>query len=287
MGDDTDGATGLTTADYTAAFQAARAAVKARVRLVTPKLAADWLTRNPRNRPLSEKFATRYAAEMKVGRWEMNGQPVVLDTDGNLIDGQHRLRAVVLTGMAVPMLVVEGVHPGTFQTIDQGRKRSLAQYLQLDGEHRANTLAGSLAWLNALTDGCGQPRPSSRRTTIADLYAVLAAHPEIRQSVAYVRPLAARGLFEPSPFSAVHYLTARAHGVKFAQEFFDKLFTGVGLAKNDPVYNLREQIHRPGPRRLSPVHKLALTIKAVNATAANRPLRFLKWSEAEDFPQIV
>lgn len=112
---------------YRQAFAAARRTVRSKLRLVTPEQAERWLaTANRKNRPLSPVFAGRYAADMKGGRWAVNGQGVVFDTDGHLIDGQHRLKAVVLSGTAVPLLVVSGVPAGVFDTLDQGRRRCLS-----------------------------------------------------------------------------------------------------------------------------------------------------------------
>jgi hypothetical protein len=92
---------------------------------ITPEIAADWLeNRNlGKNRKLSLRTAGRYAKAMSDGRWMVTHQGIAFDSDGFLIDGQHRLRAVVLAGMSVEMFVAVGFDSGTFAILDIARRR--------------------------------------------------------------------------------------------------------------------------------------------------------------------
>jgi hypothetical protein len=58
---------------------------------VTPAQAQEWLGVNEANRPLRRSSVARMAADMAAGFWnQANPQPLIFDTTGALIDGQHR-----------------------------------------------------------------------------------------------------------------------------------------------------------------------------------------------------
>lgn len=111
---------------------------------VTPDKARKWLALNAETqRNVSRGRAESYARDMEAGRWRVNGETIVFDADGRLIDGQHRLHAVVIADVPVNMLVVRGVEPSSSRTIDQGYNRSLNTVLGTSGE--TATTARSLA----------------------------------------------------------------------------------------------------------------------------------------------
>ena len=73
---------------------------------VTPELAQSWLDVGKSDRPVSKYRVQKLAAQMKAGRWRMNHNGIAFAKDGTLLDGLHRLLAVVHSGMTVPMIVV-------------------------------------------------------------------------------------------------------------------------------------------------------------------------------------
>lgn len=76
---------------------------------VTPELARVWLRANTRNRNTRERAVTEYARDMVAGHWNLNGEAIKFAYDGSLLDGQHRLRAVIEADATVQMLVVVGL----------------------------------------------------------------------------------------------------------------------------------------------------------------------------------
>lgn len=125
--------------------------VIARVVLVTPEKAKELLKRNRNNRSISDPRVRQYAEDMTAGKWQMNGQAVVTDINGDLKDGQHRLMAVVRSGVSVPMLLVEGVDENVV-TFDRGRVRSALDIIRFAGYDRivCNTQTVGCAKLDRL-----------------------------------------------------------------------------------------------------------------------------------------
>ena len=66
--------------------------------MVTPELAAEWLTHNTHNRGLKPIAIKRFAEDMTTGDWQWNGESIRFAADGTLLDGQNRLHAIVDSG---------------------------------------------------------------------------------------------------------------------------------------------------------------------------------------------
>jgi len=114
---------------------------------VTPELAEKWLATQDRNRVLSRVTILSYRRDMLDNRWNFTGEPIQFDASGHLINGQHRLTALsLLDGLvdSVPFLVVRGLTPDAQLSMDQGRRRSSGQQLQLTGFKNANAVASGI-----------------------------------------------------------------------------------------------------------------------------------------------
>lgn len=157
----------------------------------TPEMAQQWLEhKNTRNRPLGKGDIRKYCLAMLAGEWELNCETIVLDEKGKLVNGQHRLAAVVLAGetdsdVRVPILVALGVKSKSFDTFDQGRARSLADVLSVNQEDNANDLAAALRllWLR-LSSAKIAGGKAFRSATAVDL---LNEHKGLQDSVAFFR----------------------------------------------------------------------------------------------------
>lgn len=155
----------------------------------TPTMAQEWLEhKNTRNRPLGKGDIRKYCLAMLSGEWELNGESLVLDDKGRLVNGQHRLAAIVLAGesdtdITVPVLVILGVKSKAFDTFDQGRSRSLSDVLSVNNEENANTLAAALRllWLR-LSSAKVAGGKAFRSATAVNL---LEEHKTLQDSVAF------------------------------------------------------------------------------------------------------
>lgn len=113
--------------------------MKTKVVLITPEIAARWLSNNSGNRRITPSRVSALASEMSSGRWILTGQAVQLDSTGRLIDGQHRLSAVVQSGVSVQMLVANGVDRSAQVVIDTGKTRSFSDVLTMNGIGNSDT----------------------------------------------------------------------------------------------------------------------------------------------------
>ena len=101
--------------------------------LIGPELAEDMLTRNTHNRPVRPKHVAELAHDMRLGRWRDTHQGIAFDGHGRLADGQHRLLAVVMAGVAVKMLVTTMVSDEAMGVIDTMKPRTTPDAIALSG----------------------------------------------------------------------------------------------------------------------------------------------------------
>ena len=102
--------------------------LKTQVEKITPEVAANYLKFNTNNyRKMKRSRVLKYAEEMKAGRWLTNGEAIHFDEDGTLVNGQHRLAAIVYSGVTVEMLVVRNIKKTESGIYDDGANRTIVE----------------------------------------------------------------------------------------------------------------------------------------------------------------
>lgn len=114
------------------------------VEKITPAKALEYLKMNVNNyRKLSKAKVAIYAKDMSEGRWVLNGETIVFAENGILLDGQHRLAAVIQSGKTVEMTVVRGIN-NNVNLFDVGMSRTTGQLVKAEGyDVNSSTLAAA------------------------------------------------------------------------------------------------------------------------------------------------
>ncbi len=112
---------------------------------INPDLARYWLTLSDGNRSFRGNAIVRYAEDMKAGRWALTGDPIGFNTQGVLIQGHHRLRACVLSGVSFRSAVAIGLPDDAFMVMDSGVNRTPGDTLGLALSSRNATRIAALA----------------------------------------------------------------------------------------------------------------------------------------------
>lgn len=265
-----------------------------KVQTVTPQEAAMWLdTKNHRNRPISEMTVERYTQEIKAGRWRLNGDAIRFGVSKNLIDGQHRLKAIVAANKSIETVVMYGVEDDTFDTIDDGNKRSLADVLAIKKEYKPALLSAGVRFLWEYATGQIETR-DLRKGQIATkplLEKTLDKHPGLRQSTKFYSMIKARpgGLLVPAGKAiGLHYLFSLVDETK-ADKFFDILQSGVGLQEGHPILALRARLISGSKEASSNLTNTAIYFYVVttwNSYASDQPMRRLAFVQDSPLPEI-
>ena len=263
--------------------------VTATVMTVTPSLSKDLLELNTRNRKFSTYTEKIYALQMKEGTWVLNGETIKIDWEGNLLDGQHRLTACLETGVPFETILVTGLDPSVFKSIDRGKKRSPSDNLSLLGEEDATVLGAALSHQWKYDQGRFFIRGTGANPEINHLLDTLDTNPGIRDAV--VRSKKLHILAPPSLLTFLNY-QFRQRDDELSKTFLSGLGEGLGLEAGSPVYLLRERLlkNRLEAKAKLPLREIAaLIIKAWNFMVMGRTVTRLTWQSGrrEGFPEIL
>lgn len=117
----------------------------AKIQFVDSRIAQEIMAKNTNNfRKIDSRRVQQYARQMKNGQWQNNGEPIQIYTDGTLANGQHRLAAIIKSGVAIPLVIIDGIQKNV-TTFDVGSKRSLQQIASARGISISTQRAGAIA----------------------------------------------------------------------------------------------------------------------------------------------
>ena len=103
---------------------------------------------NPNRKP-SRVVVSKYASDMLNGDWKKTGQTLQFSSEGMLMDGQHRLLAVVETGIPQSFIMVYGLDKSAFDVIDNGKSRTYADVAGIKGYRDPIILTALARWMIA------------------------------------------------------------------------------------------------------------------------------------------
>lgn len=275
-------------------------AMNAEVRLITPAIAEAFLNTMKHNRKLSTRNVTNLAEQMKTGLWKYDESPIRFNEEGNLIDGQHRMWALIEAEYSAEFLVLTGIEQAAMATMDTGKRRSFSDILSLeDGDipQITSVAAATQAAYRWENGGRGSGLTAGGGTTSVPNAVLLEFFRDNRQRLIDVTRLAnsatkrVRGLSQST--LALAYWVLEGIDAADAVYFFDHLASGVGLNEGSPILALRGYLERATQgadlRAKLPLDLgLALVIKAWNAYREGSPIRVMTYrrggSNPEAFP---
>lgn len=258
---------------------------------VNAQLAQKWLDTNEGNRKVSQNRVISYAEAMTDGQWQENGETIKFDPEGNLIDGQHRLEAVVLADVTVRMDVAENVPPESLTTIDTGRARSVSDYLGMQGHSYAGTRSRVASMLVRMEKDAWT---SVIRVTADQALGVLRKYPELEDEETDLFSQAHRIWLETrlnNTAALIAMIITRRLKPRLSEDFEEGVLSGANLEEHDPRLALRRFAHaeylrkRHGGPRQQLRHYIAY-LKAWNAFVLKRPIQILRVTDTETPPKL-
>lgn len=226
--------------------------MKAEIKTITPTLAVELLSRNETNRPIRKYVVEAYAKEMKAGTWNLTGQGITVGSNGQLLDGQHRLCAIIEADVSIPMLVVTDAD--VVATYDAGLRRSLHDQVRLQFSDKNGYWYDSngLSIVRTILNLNKFNKASSKRMSIstAEIIEFLDKHePELET----IRPLLMGGSSQSSKILRRSIIPATLWMMKKANsDVTDELITHIitvlksGISTEDydaPIIALRNKLY--------------------------------------------
>jgi hypothetical protein len=212
---------------------------------------------------------------MKRGEWGLGWDGIAFDVDGRLLNGQHRLAAVALSGVAQPFVIARGWPKNSAECNDHGKKRTLSEILQMreraglpqprrrDQVHLVLHAPRDVPGAEGRADGLRAARPLGPARAGATATGGCSTRSDARGL------LSDKGKRSPMPITpgtALLYLLSHVEPTD-ADTFFVRLADGTELAEGDPILVLRNQLMRARLKgnRVGQHVKAAWTILAWNA----------------------
>jgi len=236
---------------------------------ITPEIAKRWLEdpNNPKNRPYKPTRARKFAEAMRRGEWSANGEAIMRNSSGGLLNGQHRLNAVVISGRVIPMAVAEGLDNKAFDTIDQGYKRTVGDAFSVHGESNAKHLSTAVRWASLIQKQMGlRFNPGRGALTNPQALDFVRKYPDIRDCLKFTMQHELWPILSYGVSAGLLWHCRKKHRAT-ADWFFSAIGSGAGLKVGDSPLSLRKRLIREraldGERMNTDVKGL-LTLKAWN-----------------------
>lgn len=207
---------------------------------ITPEQAQKYLVCNTNNRNMRPSHVERLSNDILNNRWTVNGASIVFNSDGTLLDGQHRLAAIVKAGVPVDMLIVRGVSTTAMPTIDANVSRSAADAINLLGFKNATKVATAARMLlNLKANEIG----SNRRRSNTEILEFVTKHPMLPECATVVEDTA--DVMPQSVIVSWYYMAFYLSGERaLADTAHAVLATGIPAYHGDPIHVFRERVIR-------------------------------------------
>lgn len=249
---------------------------------ISPSMAQAWLDRGGLNRIPTQGRIRKYANSIRRGEWRLTGDSIKLDTEGKVIDGRHRLLAIVETGMPIRSLVVRGIEAEVFPVLDGGKSRTPGDVMGIAGYKNRVAIASAARGL-ILIDASGRLDPPGRREYEAllshtALLKYVQEHPEVEEGVLLANRLKGSGLSGGGGLLGGLFALLLRVDAQQAEAFADALASGADLAADSPILRFRNRLisDQRVPNTLEfREHLTALGIKAWNLWRAGETTRSL------------
>lgn len=265
------------------------------VQTITPETALEWLTVNENNRSLKIAHAASLARDIVAGRWHLNGAPIRFVNgeppapSWQLVDGQHRLTAIMDSGVSVESAVVvfDGLTKesatNTVRTMDAAvAPRTTAEILQYQNIKNATVVAAAVGFVERYHRGAsatGGVHFKHSPTEVADL--VTDKYDGLIDSAALANNSKLTGLSRGG-LAAFHYLASQVDE-QLAADATKYLMSGLGQDfKTDAFALFREKVinNRTATKRTKiPGWELVcMLFKAWELERRGEPVRIIKLS---------
>lgn len=266
--------------------------IKLSIEEITANSAKLILTRNKANRPINEENVNFISHAMKQSKFKFTGEPIIIAKNGDLMNGQHRLESIVLTGKSQWFVMVRNVDNEAFKYMDIGKVRSAGDILSIQNIINPNSMASIARFVLAFQRGqfarvAGNWSNKRMKISNADISEfVIKRENTLKESREY--GFAKENLLlSGNLLSALHFIFKGIDN-DAACEFCKKLADGKELEAKDPIAVLRTELKRDvqSIRKMENLEKVALICKAWNLWGQGRKIDVLKFDPIKDeFPK--
>ncbi len=264
---------------------------------ITPKIAEDFLNHNTCNRPLIQTTVDDYVQQMKKGKWRLNGEPIIFSKTNVILDGQHRLWAVVESGVTIKCDVRYGIEDDTFPTMNTGRGRQASDVLAISGIENYTHIAAMVKFIINFKNGHIDQATRSYskgfdKITNEMVREFAEKHNKSLQESRVYGYKNNDKIVKQTQLASLHYIFKKLKDAENdANEFCGRVGDGVSLSKDSPMYVLRKILRADNENKKNKMtsnHRVALICKAWNLyRKGSKSTRLTVDTIKEGFPKPI
>lgn len=263
--------------------------------LVTPKMAKEILENNPKNRNVNHVRIHQYAREMQLGNWlEDTGELIKISVTGKLIDGQHRLYAVIKANISVNFHIATGLSDNVFKAIDTGKPRSASDIFKISGIKNSANVSSIIQLYNTMYNNKISNKKNSSFNVLRP-QELLDAYYEQAQYWQDIHLFGDRmyhkfqKIWLKTEISVFTAIFDNVSAIK-SREFIRQICEGINVSNNGIIL-LRNHLisdKMSNKTKMTSVHRRALIIKCWNAFYSGKEMKVLRYTqELESYPDII
>jgi len=247
------------------------------------------LNGNINNRSIKSDCIKRYSNDMASGNWrEDTGELIKVSKTNRLLDGQHRLMAVIESGVKVNFHICYGLEDDVFDVIDTGKGRSGGDALHILGVKNATNLAAMIQVFNRLINGKSLVRGGAmtRKASNKEIVSMYLSNKAKFEKAIIEAERWHRGVSKVMPMSEIggFYLYLCTVSESAAFEFFTQLCIGDRIT-NKTILLLRRRITDnkvSKTHKMTPDVKLGLMLKAWNYFRRGVEVKMLQYNDGDE-----
>lgn len=244
-------------------------------------------------RSIRETHIHRLAEDMRLGRYRLSPDAITICM-GKLANGQHRLTAVMRSGLPQKFVVMQTDDPALYEVLDCGKGRTVGDVLSIQNGHpvihNRNCVAAVARMIiqydkQVITMSGGSAAISKiGRLDVIDF--VRANQDELQDVVDFAFPLYKKTrLLNVTVAGSILIIGGRVDPVR-TRAFVQSIYTGE--TPGSAAWLLRERMIKDvaAKSKLPSSYKLALGLKALRAFLDGAKLGVLKIASGEEFPRL-
>ncbi len=271
--------------------------LKTTIELITPDRARQLLTLNLKNRPLVKSNLKGLTDIIKTGKWMLNGDAIRISRDNVLIDGQHRLQAIIDTGIPCESLVVYGLGSEVFKTIDIGAARTMSHTLAVSGAKNNVLAAACIPHISRYKAGGVPVYGCGGKPSVVAKHEGMIFYELNKELIDFAASFITKKTKLKSWLSPSYAVFLAAIFAEIDKDgcidFLSRLENG-DFPRESPLFVLREKLINSTIKKNIEIKKhflAAYTIKTWNAVRSGNNIKILRWTtegdSKEDFPRAI
>lgn len=259
--------------------------------LVTPEMAKMYLGENINNRKIKQHRVQKYSYDILTNNWKENtGETIKISKTGRLLDGQHRLLAIIKANKPLLLDFAFDLDEQIFDVLDTGLNRSSADVFDISGVKYSTLTPSAINLFNTLKTETGYTKERYNKSNAI----ILAQYEENKEFWDYIIPKSKQlynsigQIVSPTVIAGV-YAFLYEKNPDLSTNFMNQLCTGENITNNS-IYLLRNKLAKDkiSNLKMNQETKCALIIKVWNSFIRNTKIDTLRYNPmSEKFPKAL